>query len=201
MRALSQGIVLATMIMLMACTTTLPVKENDLEARWQQRQVELMGLVYWQFKARSSIRQDKESWQAGLRWQQSLADYEVQVLGPFSMGGLVLKGDDQQVILTLADGQQWQATAPEGLLEKTTGWKLPVSALRHWVRGLSATNLPLAQKTLDDQAQIITMVQGEWRIKFPEYMKVKNQTLPRKIFVENGELHLKMVIDKWQLGQ
>lgn len=174
---------------------------DGLDMRWQQRQAELMALTSWQFRARSSIRQDKESWQAGLRWQQSLADYEVQVLGPFSMGGLILKGNDQQVVLTQADGQQWQASAPEGLLEQTTGWKLPISALRYWVRGLPAVNLPYTERNLNDQAQIVTMVQGEWRIKFPEYMKVKNQMLPRKIFIENDELHLKMVIDKWMLGQ
>lgn len=194
-----QGGVVALML-LTGCMTAPPTTTDDLNVRWQQRQTELLALTHWQFKARSSIRQDKESWQASLRWQQDSTDYEVQVLGPFSMGGLILKGDDQQVILTLADGQQWQAKAPEGLLKQATGWQLPISALRYWVRGLPATNLPLAKKELNDDAQIITMTQGEWQIKFPEYMKVKGKLLPRKVFIENSQLHLKMVIDKWQLG-
>lgn len=186
--------------MLAACTLTPPVAEEDLEARWQQRQIELIALTHWQFKARTSIRQDKESWQAGLRWEQAAADYELQVLGPFSMGGLILKGDDQQVVLTVADGQTWQASAPEGLLEQTTGWQLPISALRYWVRGLPAENLPITEKKLNDDAQITAMTQGDWQIKISEYMKVKGQYLPRKMVIENADLHLKMVIDKWQLG-
>ncbi len=188
------------MLALTACTTTQTATEEDIEARWQQRQAELTTLSHWQFKARTSIRQDKESWQATLRWQQAEAEYELQVLGPFSMGGMILKGDDQLVVLTLADGQQWQASAPEGLLAETTGWHLPISALRYWVRGLPASTLPLTEKILNADAQITAMTQGDWQIDIREYMKVKSQYLPRKIFIENTDLHLKIVIDKWQLG-
>ncbi len=199
MRFICQAAIVSIMLVLAACATT-PISTDDLESRWQQRQIELLALTDWQFKARASIRQDKESWQAGLRWQQAAADYELQILGPFSMGGLMLKGDEQQVVLTLADGQQWQAAAPEGLLQETTGWQLPISALRYWVRGLPAATLPLTEKELNEAAQISSMIQGEWHIKFPEYTKVKGLYLPRKIVIENTELHLKMVIDKWQIG-
>ena len=208
---LFKGLALVLVLFLSGCTTlphkqpemeSTPTAKNDLNTRWLQRQSTLASLNHWQFKSRTSIREAKESWQAGLRWKQASSDYEVQVLGPFSMGGIKLEGDGVQVVLTLADGRRWQASSPDTLLAEATNRKLPITALRYWVRGLPAMTLPSPEKTLNDQAQITEMTQGDWQVKFTEYIKVKNQTLPRKIRIENkkADLHVKMVIDKWTLA-
>lgn len=208
MTRLFRWFILGAVSLLSACAA-MPTKQTSpvniaptaaaLEQEWLLRRADLSAVTNWKFRGRSSILQGTESWQAGLRWQQQSGDYALEILGPFSMGGLKIEGDGNTVILTLNDGQKIEETEVEKLIMSVTGLMLPVTALRDWVRGLPAENLPLTEKILNNNAEITEMQQGEWKVEFPEYISVADITLPRKVFVGNANLRLRLVIDRWKL--
>ena len=131
---------LLVVILAMLATACVPIWQQrpDIspEILWQARRMDLTQLDGWQIQGRTVITQQREAWNAGLRWRQDQGSFQIQLLGPFAQGGISLEGDDKQVLLTMEDGQQLSSTSPETLLLETLGMNLPVSALRDWLRGI-----------------------------------------------------------------
>jgi outer membrane biogenesis lipoprotein LolB len=43
--------------------------------------------------------------------------------------------------------------------------------------------------------------QGRWLVTYPEYVSIGGVMMPRKVFLENHELSVRLVIDRWVLNQ
>jgi len=168
------------------------------EGMWQQRSPDLMTLDKWAIKGRSSIVQGEEGWNVGLKWRQSLNNYQINLTGPFAQGGVVLTGDGKKVTLFLGDGQQISSSSPEALLEEHMNLKIPVSALRDWVRGLPYKNLQVDKVEYDSEGRITYLEQQDWKLKFLRYVPFEQYEMPAKIFITHPGLSLKFIIQDWE---
>ena len=187
--------------LLFAATACTPLSQQrpsstNSELLWQERHQALVELDQWQISGRTLIRQGKEAWNAGLRWQQNRGVYQIKLEGPFSQGGVTLDGSETQAILTMNDGQKLVSADPETLIAQTLGVQLPVNALRDWVRGI-----PSSQKidvlTLDDKGQITHLIQQGWDISFLKYMPFGNYSMPAKIYINHQDSSLRLAITTW----
>jgi outer membrane lipoprotein LolB len=168
------------------------------EGMWQQRSPDLMILDKWAIKGRSAIVQGEEGWNVGLKWRQSLNNYQINLTGPFAQGGVVLTGDGKKVTLFLGDGQQISSSSPEALLEEHMNLKIPVSALRDWVRGLPYKNLEVDKVEYDSEGRITYLEQQDWQLKFLRYVPFEQYEMPAKIFIAHPGLSLKFIIQDWE---
>jgi len=168
------------------------------EGMWQQRSPDLMTLDKWAIKGRSAIVQGEEGWNVGLKWRQSLNNYQINLTGPFAQGGVVLTGDGKKVTLFLGDGQQISSSSPEALLEEHMNLKIPVSALRDWVRGLPYKNLQVDKVEYDSEGRITYLEQQDWKLKFLRYVPFEQYEMPAKIFITHPGLSLKFIIQDWE---
>ena len=122
-------------LLLSACATRPPAPPAD-PAAWRAHRAALENLSQWQVQGRVGVRAGEEGWNASFDWQQQDQDYRIRLRGPFGQGAVELHGNDQGVWLKQADRPPVFALDPETLLERETGWWLPVSGLRFWLRGL-----------------------------------------------------------------
>ncbi|MDH5357558.1 MAG: lipoprotein insertase outer membrane protein LolB [Gammaproteobacteria bacterium] len=171
------------------------------ETLWQARRIQLLQLDRWKIQGRTVITQQREAWNAGIRWQQDHGTYQIKLLGPFAQGGVTLDGDEEQVVLTMEDGQQVTSSSPEALIAETMGLHLPVSALRDWLRGL-----PYGQKNIefisyDNQGRLTHLKQQGWDIEFLRYVPFDGHSMPSKIFLKHPDLSLRLVITSWDSVQ
>lgn len=188
-------------VFLSACATLLDKPPLPLaEERWEQRQLALQAITDWSFRGRTVITQDREGWNAGVNWTQQGDTFQIRLTGPFSQGGVELQGDAQKVTLIMSDGEQFQAPTPEQLLSEVVGLRLPVSALRDWVRGLPHQALEVDEQQLDDQGRLVSLVQDGWQIAFMRYVPASGQQLPDKVFIEHADLNVRIVITSWRLS-
>ncbi|MOA47066.1 Outer-membrane lipoprotein LolB precursor [compost metagenome] len=83
------------------------------------------------------------------------------------------------------------------------GWKLPVSHLTWWVRGLPAPDSK-SRLTLDADSRLSNLEQDDWQIEYLSYAQQNGYWLPERIKLHGSNLDVTLVIKQWQprkLGQ
>ncbi len=187
------------LLLLAGCTTAPPRPQpSDTQQAWQQHQRQLSALHDWRLSGRLGIQTDHEGWHASLDWQQHNSDYTIHITAPLGQGSLQLQGDATRVQLHTSDGETASATDPGQLLYQQFGWKVPVASLRYWVLGLPAPGT--AVETLDDYGRLSRLQQAGWEITFLNYQKQQGVELPGRVFVNNHQAKVRLVIGEWQLA-
>ena len=178
------------------------------ESAWQARQVTLATISAWTLAGRIAVNNDNNAASdsasgavnisAALYWAQQPNDYRIDVIPPFGQGAIHLEGNSEGVVMQLPGGRQLSAVSPDALLYAQTGLRLPISSLRYWVMGRPDPAFE-ARKALDDTGRALWLEQSGWRIEFLRYSQVKGLDLPDKLLVTRPPLHLRLVIDRWEL--
>jgi outer membrane lipoprotein LolB len=177
-------------LLLAGCTTT-PAPRGSQDAA---------AMSSWQFNGRISLTRGEEGWHAGLHWQEQAGSFYLRVSGPLGQGGFQLNGDARGVVLVDADGQTFAALDADALLVQVTGWQLPVTGLRYWVRGLPAPAAGKVQAVRDEAGQLRHLEQSGWTINYQRYQVVEGVSLPAKLQLAHEDIAVRIVIDQWQLG-
>lgn len=189
-------------VMLSGCAPLWETKPaQDPEQLWQERQKQQASLEAWAFKGRTAIIQGREGWNAGIRWLKQGQQFHIKLSGPFSQGGVALDGNHESVTLTLDDGEQLTAATPEQLLAEAMGWLLPVSALSDWVRGVPYAKLPVDSRELDAQGRLTKLAQAGWNIEFLGYMPFQGSSMPKKVFMKNSQMSVRLIVTDWSIPE
>jgi outer membrane lipoprotein LolB len=188
---------LAGFLILGACATRPAVSPAVSEASWLARQAALETLTHWRVQGRIAVRSASEGWTAHFDWSQRGDEYLVRVRGPFGQGAVELHGDGLGVWLKRTDQPPVFAQNPEVLLERETGWQLPVAGLSSWLRGLP---VPGGQPTIawDAQGRLLQIEQDGWQISYSRYLAQGELQLPEKLRMQRDSLQVKFIIDGWQ---
>ena len=184
------------------CSTTLPASAapQNLPQSWPTRAAALTRLSAWDLEGMIAIQQAGHNVTANWRWHQAQKKYSFYFSGPMGINGMQLSGDARQVILQNPQGRVFSAAAPEQLLAAQTGWRLPVTNLLYWVRGLPTPSTPYRQ-TLDAYQHLQQLTQAGWQIQYLRYTAVDCLDLPAKIFLQSQDFRVKILISRWQLGK
>lgn len=187
---------------LAGCASLQPFQEQthpaiDQDMPWGERVQTLSGIENWDLKALIAVRNAKDDWGATLNWQQTKRNYEISLFGPLGTNAITLTGQPGSVILATADGKKITAANPESLLATQTGWRLPVSNLYYWIRGLPTPHSP-SQKQFDAYHHIMILRQQGWIIHYQRYVSFRRIDVPSRIYLENPQLQVKIVVNQWQ---
>jgi len=192
---------LALLMAASACTTTpeieAPVK--DPAAAWRTHSARMETIRDWDIEGRIAIRSYNEAVNANLRWQQQGDRYEIDLSGPFGSGAVHLSGAPGAVRLK-TDDKDMVADNAETLLYQVTGLLVPIESLKYWIRGLPQPGSD-GRQALDPQGRLAQVEQDRWKVRFRAYAPVSHQQMPVKVFVDNHQLSVRIVIDKWSLPQ
>lgn len=191
-------LLLSLIIFMSGCAPLWQQKPSQTaDVLWQQRLAQQAELKQWAFKGRTAITQGREGWNAGIKWQEQDEQFHIKLFGPFAQGGVALDGDQQEVTLTLDDGETMTAATPEQLLAEAMGWLLPVSALRDWVRGVPYSQVAVDKQQLDEKGRLTLLEQSGWTIEFLRYMPFETYSMPSKVFMKHPDLSVRLVVTDW----
>ncbi|MCY1288710.1 Outer-membrane lipoprotein LolB [compost metagenome] len=172
-------------------------------ALWQQHKQQTGDLDAWQIAGKVGIRAPKDSGSGTLFWLQRKDYFDIRLSGPLGRGAARLTGHRGAVTLEVANQGRYQADSPEALLEEQLGWRLPVSHLIWWVRGLPAPDSK-SQLTLDRDSRLARLEQDTWQVEYLSYAEQNGYWLPERIKLHGQDLDVTLVIKDWQprqLGQ
>lgn len=195
---IKRTLILGFALVLTACATVpAPEAPKNETLSWDNRVQTLESLSRWDIKALIAIRNNREAESASLDWQQNNQNFIIHLFGPLGTNAYTLVGKSGKVQLATPEGKQFSAESPEALLAKQTGWILPVSHLKYWIRGLPVPGVE-SNKTFDRFHHLTELDQEGWHVQFLRYTAAHHIDLPSKIFISNPELTVKIIISQWQ---
>lgn len=198
--ARSSLLVALALFVLAACApapTRPPVA--DPEAAWSRHHATVSQLTDWRMNGSLAVEARGEGGQVRVDWRQRDRSFDIRLTGPLGSGVVRLSGSDEGATLVLGNGERHQATDPSWLLYQQTGWWIPVEALRWWVLGLPAPDLP-AQLALDDQGRLARLAQSGWIIRFDRYMTEGGIDVPGRVIASAEEAAVRLVVRRWMLS-
>lgn len=154
-------------------------------------------LTSFHLTGRVSIRYGNEGFSGTLDWQHSPMRDEVLILSPLGQGIAQLVSDDSGVTLTTTDQQEFRSSDAESLTERELGWRFPLSSLPYWVQARPAPGAG-AQVRRDGNGLLEQLTQDGWQVDYEGYKTFQSGVLPGRIFMERGDLRLKLAVDQWQ---
>jgi len=177
-----------------------PPPPDNQTTPWGNRVQALSNIQSWDINGLIAIRNTSKphAESANLHWQQSKLNYQILLFGPLGASPVKLSGKPGAVVLEDSKGKRFYADSAESMLVQQTGWRLPVSNLYFWVRGLPVPNQP-AQKQFDTYHHLTHLAQDGWNIQYLNYTSVNHIDLPTKIFLNNSALQLKIIINQWKI--
>ncbi len=183
----------------MAPSTASATSPSTISPSWSQRKIALTRLQQWQLNGKIAVQTAQDAGSASVDWLQAGKQYTISLFGPLGTHGMKLQGHPQQVTLTFADGKQYNANNPEELLAQQWGFRVPVSYLHYWIRGLPVPMVATNTMQFDDQHRLSSLSQQEWQVQFLGYTRVGTMDLPEKITITSAALKTKIVIYQWRV--
>jgi len=164
---------------------------------WRHHFVQIAALDGWYARAKIAVYAKGQGVGGHLSWQQTLNDYEIDFVGPLGIGLMRIIGNDTMTSLQIPDKPLYKGHSPEQLIQRHTGYQLPVSQLYYWARGIPNPKLPFV-KQLNRSGQLQQLTQMGWNIEYLAYNNQASLTLPSKIVMTKDSFKIKLVRLSWQ---
>jgi outer membrane lipoprotein LolB len=149
----------------------------------------------FQITGRVAVHYDGHAFSGGLRWRHTAGADEMLLSSPLGQGVAQIVRDESGVTLVnAADQQTYHAQDAEALTESVLGWRLPLAGMAYWVRGSPS---PGAHQERSEAGQLVRLEQDGWQIDYSGQSQVNGEAMPRKIFMQRGDLEIRVVIDEW----
>lgn len=189
--------ILLPVLLLAGCATTpVPVKVTSIQGFPPVTELP----AHWQLSGRLSLTQGETGWHGGMDWTQEAETFRLRVSGPLGQGGFLLSGNEGGVLLLDAAQQTYVAPDADTLLTEVTGWILPVTGMRYWVRGIPDPAMQF-EAEVDAEGRLQQLLQAGWTIRYTRYHTTGNGRWPARLALVRDDVSVRMVIDQWQFGQ
>jgi outer membrane lipoprotein LolB len=149
------------------------------------------------FSGRIAVHEQDRNLSGGIRWSHDPAGDNILLLSPLGQGVMQIETGAEGATLRTADGKLYRAADPEELAWNVTGWRIPVSGLVFWVRGMAEPG-DNAHAERDEKGRLQRLKQADWQIEYTAYFDAPDEALPRRIVLSRPEFELKLVVDNWE---
>ena len=164
---------------------------------WRSHKTQIAAIDGWQISGKVGIRAPQDSGSGVLFWLQRRDYYDIRLSGPLGRGATRLTGREGDILLEVANQGRYRAESPEALLEEQIGWRLPVSHLLWWIRGLPAPDSK-SRLTLNTDSRLARLEQDGWRVEYADYQQQNGYWLPQRLKLFGENLDITLVIKDWQ---
>ncbi|MBL8266210.1 lipoprotein insertase outer membrane protein LolB [Steroidobacter sp.] len=164
---------------------------------------DLKDLDRWQARGRLGVSGPENGGSGSFEWRQRGDVADVQIRGPVGIGGVHLEmrgtGGNPDLTLETSDGLKLQSTAAWDELQNRLGTAVPAGNLRYWMLGLAAPGEHTWHA--ENENGVTTLEQAGWRIDYQRYSTEPGARVPMRITATSGDARVRIVVDRWQLGQ
>lgn len=186
-------------VIVVGCTTIQKPSETPINS--QQHQQSLTQLTHWKIQGKIAIKTPDDKFSANLHWSQEQDLYHIRLTSLIGSTLLEMQGNNKFSKLTF-DGKAFVDTDPERLLERITGWQLPVKEFPLLIKGLVPKGDFQSQLTRNGLPEQITQADisgGGWKIQYSSYQQVAQFWLPENVQLDKQPNNIKIRISKWTL--
>lgn len=185
-------------LLLAGCTQTPQVAVPDVP----QSQQALQQLTQWRLQGRMALQTPDEKLSASLNWRQNEQDFTLRLSTMLGITLLNMQQQNGQTRLS-ADGKDYQDNNASRLIERITGWPLPLTQLPLWVKGQTQP-ADIVEYTANGQVSRVYPQCGgcgDWQIDYADFQPVGEYSLPHKLSLTSQypqAIKIKIRVNKWQ---
>lgn len=187
---------LAAALALAACApSTLRRPGSGELAAQQAREQAVRAQERWGLVGRIAFDHGQDSGSGRIEWRQDGDRFVIVLSAPVSRRSWRLSGGAGWALLEGLDGGPRRAASAEHLLAREAGWAIPLQQLRDWARGLRTgpgARLGFGEGTLPEQ-----LAEDGWTIRYRDWYPDRETPLPRRVFAEQGERQVRLVVERW----
>lgn len=148
---------------------------------------------------RVSVRNARESFSGGVRWQHTQTQDNLLLLSPLGQAVAEINKNVEVVSLVTAKQEAFYASTVEELTTDILGWQLPLNGLQYWIQG---EHYPASVATLElnEDDRIVAIRQDGWLVQYMRYFTDSTDDAvvrPRIIELRFDALKIRMVVDNW----
>lgn len=183
------------LLVLSACVATRPLPEPAPVATsvaWEARMPALQQASQWALEGRAAASIGKQGWQASLAWTQKGDIADLHLAGPLGLGAGEVRLGPEGLSL---DGAAARDDAAE-ILRQRLGFDLPLASLRYWVLGVPDPAAP-SEVTRNALDRALQLIQSGWTIDIARYLPVNGDGLPGQLTILQGDVRIRIAIDRW----
>ncbi|MFB1037337.1 MAG: lipoprotein insertase outer membrane protein LolB [Sinobacterium sp.] len=180
-------------LLLNACASQQPSLQQPNVDEQTSR---LASLNTWLIEGKIAFRGPSNNNSGYLKWQQTNDSYAIRVHGPLGQGNREINGNGSYIELSLPAGTV-SSDQPEQFLYEQTGWTLPISELRYWVKGLAAPSLGITH--IKQDIYITKLSQNGWDISYSKHQLINSVWLPGKIIISKDLYKVIILAKDWTL--
>lgn len=152
----------------------------------------------WQLTGKILIKIPDDKSSANLFWVHTPQQNEMNLTSVLGTNILSLEIQKQMTKLVF-DGKSYQDKDPEMLLQRLTGWSVPVKLLPYWITGQFDKDISVISRNAQGlPTRLRTKTDFPWHINIASWQKLNGVQLPKLMLLEQGQLELKVKINHWQ---
>ena len=135
------------------------------------------------------------------RWLQEGGVSRLILSGPLGVAATSFYSDGRSLVIRQGeDVTTWDLQSETAILERETGWDLPLLALPYWIKGMPAPDLDVqGSEPGPDPALLHMLRQDGWEIQYESYADYGRLTLPTRLQLRHNDSTLRLVIRDWQV--
>jgi outer membrane lipoprotein LolB len=191
--------IFALTLTISGCSTIKPNTSPAPILPKAERETRLGSISSWRLNGKIAVQTNSNSGSASVDWFQRAGSYSIALQGPLGAGAMKLSGGPNGVTMIASDGKTFHAHSAEELLAKGWGFKLPVSNMNYWIRGLPAPGSN-ANTHYDERGRLQTLAQQGYRIDYLSYTNMGKIDLPEKLSITSPSLRVKIIVYQWNLA-
>ena len=157
------------------------------------------GVGTFSLTGRVAVRLEQRGYWAKLSWRHAAAGDRLRLLSPAGSVIAELEADASGATLTTGDKKVYRSGDVQALTREVLGWDLPLDGLQHWVVGRAEPEVPVQDEERDARGRLTMLAQNDWRISFLAY--AGDSALPARMALAYERLSLRLIIDRWDLGE
>lgn len=153
----------------------------------------------WELQGKLAIRTPQDKLSANLYWRHSEERDELTLTTMLGTTVLTLDATPNSAHLHV-DGKDFRNSNAQALLERVSGWSIPINDLPLWITGqVGAFDRVLAVDSNGKTKQIQnSQTLPPWDVTFLSWQSQSGAEVPYQLKLERGDLQLKLQLNQWQ---
>ncbi|WJG11314.1 lipoprotein insertase outer membrane protein LolB [Aliiglaciecola sp. LCG003] len=157
---------------------------------------------HWKIKGRMAFKSADEKFSAYVRWEQLDQQYDLQLNTFIGTTLMSMEGYPGYAKLE-ADDKTYTDVNASDLIQRITGWNIPVAKLSMWVKGQHSDQESIIYDDLGLVNQLVSKCKrcSPWILTYSKYKLVDELLLPHQIELVNRkdkQNQIKIKITSWQ---
>ncbi|MCP3128448.1 lipoprotein insertase outer membrane protein LolB [Shewanella sp. KJ2020] len=187
-------IALSTLLFLGGCQTLPPADDLTPITVSNPNQAKA-----WELQGKLAIKTPEDKLSANLYWRHTETHDKLTLTTMLGTTVLTLEATPDAAHLHI-DGKDFKDNNAQALLERVSGWSIPLADLPLWITGQIGSDDQVIERDNQGKPKLLTNTQTPppWQVTFLRWQSQSGTTVPHQLKLERGDLQLKLQLNQWQ---